>query len=596
LHRRRSVSIWFRLSGRLVFGSPGLEHSTKQPLLIYFELSPKLTIQSSLSLLTDETGRVIVDQAQQPEQDQPEASAKRAEEEDPFPSMTDDDIRQGFETLLGYIPRESHPSVQQLGFRGYFKQKVEEMNARELFPFTSAVAQGDTEVVRKTKEAKESETEGYPSSNSEEKRKNLRGREGLGRDGKRRAHSGASGKLVSKDKKKVKQGSAEAEADKFLKGLLGRWESVYVEEARLVFEELNGWAPLEARIAWKGENKVKDWYRGRFERMVESGRRFLRTPATNGERCKYLWADWGKAQFPEALKSFQPRTCVEKEPKERESGSSAGAGASKNRKAWHDEEGISKRVEEEPAINRKTKGVGSKAEVTSEVSRETSEDPASAVIQGLLGRWEAASLEEIARVFKELNGWCPIPKAIDKPEHTLKSWYEERFRRMGQEGTRLVRLASGPHSAHYRYCYRHWSVVGDGKAAGEEAALAPRVGEESQDEAEGEMTESTDEKKMQLTKDMGADEPAGRGLPRGRGGEAEESSLHVTGEELEERGVENDVEPVEKVLKREQVNGTEVGKKNGTERKEETDADELGGVADRKATEPHRKRGGGSID
>jgi hypothetical protein len=276
--------------------------------------------------------------------------------------MTDDDIRQGFETLLGYVPREYHPSVQQLGFRGYFKQKVEEMNARELFPFTSAVGRGETEGGRKTEEAKESETEGDPSSSSEEKRKGLRGREGLGRDGKRRAQSGGSGKLVSKDKKKVKEGSAEAEADEFLRDLLGRWESVSVEEARLVFEELNEWAPLEARIAWKGENKVKDWYRGRFERMAESGRRFLRTPATDGERCKYLWADWGGAQFPQTLKSFQP---VEKEPKKRKSGSSAGAGALKKRKAWQDKEeteGISKRVrntedakvvEAEPAVMRK---------------------------------------------------------------------------------------------------------------------------------------------------------------------------------------------------------------------------------------------------
>jgi hypothetical protein len=211
----------------------------------------------------------------------------------------------------------------------------------------------------------------------------------------------------------------------------------------------------------------------------------------------------------------------------------------------------------------------------------------------LLGRWEAASLEEIARVFKELNGWCPIPKAIDKPEHTPKSWYEERFRRMGEEGTRLVRLVSGPRSAHYRYCYRHWSVVGDGEATSERAAGAPSVGGEAQDEEEPEMTESADEKMMQLTKDMGADQPAGRGLPRGREGKAEESSLHVTGEELEERGVSNEEEAVEKVLTRgelrgtsEQVHGTEIGKKNGTERKEDTDADELEGVADGKATEP----------
>jgi hypothetical protein len=104
--------------------------------------------------------------------------------------MTDDDIRQGFKTLLGYVPRASHPGVQQLGFRGYFKQKVEEMNARELFPFTSAVARGETEVGRKIegvrKEAGKSETEGDPSSDVEEKRKGLRaGQEGLGNKEKR---------------------------------------------------------------------------------------------------------------------------------------------------------------------------------------------------------------------------------------------------------------------------------------------------------------------------------------------------------------------------------------------------------------------------
>jgi hypothetical protein len=90
-----------------------------------------------------------------------------------------------------------------------------------------------------------------------------------------------------------------------------------VQEARLFFEVLNEWAPLEAEIG-KVEKEVEDWYRGSFVRMTENGRLFTRKPATNGETCKYLWADWGEKRFSETSKPFEPRTHAEAAKGEKE--------------------------------------------------------------------------------------------------------------------------------------------------------------------------------------------------------------------------------------------------------------------------------------
>jgi hypothetical protein len=50
---------------------------------------------------------------------------------------------------------------------------------------------------------------------------------------------------------------AASQAESFLKLLLGRWESITVEEARRAFAELNGWEPDEGRVGKRSAGKSK---------------------------------------------------------------------------------------------------------------------------------------------------------------------------------------------------------------------------------------------------------------------------------------------------------------------------------------------------
>jgi hypothetical protein len=445
-------------------------------------------------------------------------------EEDPFPDLTDDDIRRGFETLLGNVPRASHPSVQQLGFRGYFKQKVEEMNKRDLFPIASTAAQKEKEAERNSN-IKES----FPTSEGNVTRARLTGarNEGGGQrkdaGEKRKAKIGrqqkeaVDGKLIRlSDKEEIwepplspvhgkrrekrhqsEKGSDAIKVEGFIRDLLARWEEVSVRDARRAFVELNGWEPNEALLG-RGSADLKGWYRGKFEGMVQKGRRYVRNAVNKYPWHMYRWERWGKAQFSENVKSsawgesaqyyegmkqFDPATQEKLGAFREESVVDANAGVPEKRKRAPQEGtlvGCKRRKTAEGAEVRgkvaamrgseaRCPSVGAGRRMTSADPNVTSEDPAAGVIRGLLRRWAAADLEEIARVFAQLNGWSPSESHISRSNQDAKSWYDERFREMAESGKRLIRLdkeqGEEPRTPGAclpaGYCYRHWTEVGE---------------------------------------------------------------------------------------------------------------------------------------
>jgi hypothetical protein len=254
---------------------------------------------------------------------------------------------------------------------------------------------------------------------SEGNNNSTRGRETLGVGRENRGllpQSGARGEMLLDAKKS----SAEAEADDFLNNLLGRWESVSVEEARLVFVELNGWSPDEEIIRRRNGYGFKRWYWRKFKRMAEDRQRFLRTK--RGRKFGYSWAEWGDVRFPDTLKALEPIVKKKKKPTERKGGASMdGADAGglppsslRKREAGQggeEKKGASKRPRcEEDAVVRKAdpatvacpRGVRAPAEVASTKPQVTSEDPASAVIRDLLrrrGKWR-----ELEETTGEVNG------------------------------------------------------------------------------------------------------------------------------------------------------------------------------------------------
>jgi hypothetical protein len=453
-------------------------------------------------------------------------------EEDPFPNLTDDDVRRGFETLLGNVPRASHPGVQQLGFRGYFKQKVEEMNARELFPTTSTPAQ-------KEKEAGSNSNVGefFPTSEENFPRARLTcAQKGGGTQKKdagekskartsRRETEAVDGNMIrlsnlggTSDKKKQwepplsavhgkrrdkrqksEKGSDAIKAEGFIKDLLARWEEVSVRDARRAFIELNGWEPNDA-ILGRGSADLKAWYRGKLEGMVQKGRRYVRVAVNRPPWLEYRWPRWGKAQFSENVESSAGGETAqipegmnqsdagtqEKRSSREESMVDGNAGDAKSRKRAPQEETLvgSKRrktaegaeVRGKAAAMRGREARGPSVidiKMTSPDPNMSSEDPAAAVIRGLLRRWAAADLEEIARVFAQLNGWSPTESYISRSNQDAKGWYEEKFRKMTESGKRLIRLDEVQGDKPITpgaclpacYCYRHWTEVGEGARA-----------------------------------------------------------------------------------------------------------------------------------
>ncbi|GAQ85629.1 hypothetical protein KFL_002460060 [Klebsormidium nitens] len=302
-------------------------------------------------------------------------------EEGLFPNMTDDDVIKGFETLLGSVPRATHPGVQRLGLRGFFKQKVAEMHAGELFPAHPPAAEtagararetknesgeslassnlseegklrgtlpvapaervepgeAELDLGRELKDLKGSEKgdEGEEVKGTEEKQKEVEGKQereavqphagekrGRGRPklteearAKKRlggpadsvgATLGVSHGNGGPKRRNLERGKAEAGV--FLSALLARWEGVHIDEARLVFSELNEWAPSESTIKGIHGGEIKDWYRAKVERMRASGTRFVRIVSQTTKQLRYAWQPWGDARFPETLKpSVHPK-------------------------------------------------------------------------------------------------------------------------------------------------------------------------------------------------------------------------------------------------------------------------------------------------
>ncbi|GAQ85637.1 hypothetical protein KFL_002460130 [Klebsormidium nitens] len=245
-----------------------------------------------IGLFEDARGHIILDEDSE-KLDQLQAEDDRLESEDqpekdsasaavnPFPSLTDEDIRQGFETLLGHVPRATHPGVQQLGLRGFFKQKVIEMNARELFPGSAGCdhqvleAQHaekigeDTECLGERKVSADEQESGARSQPQRTKAKTATHPEPQNRDGK------------YADPKKVTVTSAQ-KADRIIRNLLERWEDASLAEIATAFESINGFTlsgPEE-----ETEAKSKSRYEKQFLRMQETGQQVKWTYRTDTRR------------------------------------------------------------------------------------------------------------------------------------------------------------------------------------------------------------------------------------------------------------------------------------------------------------------------
>ncbi|GAQ85636.1 hypothetical protein KFL_002460120 [Klebsormidium nitens] len=273
---------------------------------------------------------------------------------DPFLDFTDDDVRQGLETLLGYVPRRSHPGVQQLGLRGFFKQKVKEMHAEELFSAApvrapaaksarvharspARVTQGkdeknalSTDLPRlqvtpekkarlrapahsgdgaKTKTRAEEKSSEEPlkaelvSRSAEEALSPATGSgktavvENSGVEGGEKGPVSdiANGQPLSGEHKTIWERIADAEPREFLRGLLGRWDEVSPPTAVRAFEKLNGWTP-EERSMLRNSGSVKAWCRAKFEEMLKRSGFYVRFMRKNSSRHAYRWDPWEEGQ------------------------------------------------------------------------------------------------------------------------------------------------------------------------------------------------------------------------------------------------------------------------------------------------------------
>lgn len=276
------------------------------------------------------------------------AVSEPVEEADPFLNFTDDDVRQGLETLLGYVPRKSNPGVRQLGFRGFFKQKVKEMHAEELFSTSVKAPVGGKARARARSPAgvskvtlqKTAPATDLPRLQSPPKKKaRFAGSAGSkDRDeaekGVARNHrgitpgaelllecaeetltsakeSGKSGVVEIPGVEKREEGSvpalengrplsnkgktgeltADGEPKDYLGGLLGRWNEVSSLTALQAFEKLNGWTP-EERSMLRNSGSVKAWCRAKFGEMLERKAVYVRFRRAKSVRHAYQWEPW----------------------------------------------------------------------------------------------------------------------------------------------------------------------------------------------------------------------------------------------------------------------------------------------------------------
>ncbi|GAQ85627.1 hypothetical protein KFL_002460040 [Klebsormidium nitens] len=215
-------------------------------------------------------------------------------------SLAAEDIRRGFETLLENVPRRSHPGGFQRELRGLSKQKIQP------FP-TSPPGSGSGGAPARTRALSKGS-----SGKEGTKQKDLEPvSEGLGWGGKASrgprvrngsAESGTAEKPSGgnesdrpnvtpvrqkqpKKPQKCKEEPAAENPGQFLPDLLGGWESVSVDVARRAFEQLNGWTPDEAMMRSRCVD-IRAWYRAKFEKMLQSTRRFVRFLRANKHEFK----------------------------------------------------------------------------------------------------------------------------------------------------------------------------------------------------------------------------------------------------------------------------------------------------------------------
>jgi hypothetical protein len=187
------------------------------------------------------------------------------------------------------------------------------------------------------------------------------------------------------------------EAAAVIQELLDRWESAQLDEIARLFERLNGFVPARSAAA-DAQLDAKSWYAARFQRMLETGKRYARFRGPSTLAGAETVRKWKLKLRPWPV---------------------SGSGAS---------ESISKE-----------KKVGLKTTVKPAV---TSREQASKVIQGLLRRWRGVTLEEGLWEFEHLNGWRPCLRRLrnsTSEEEEGKSWIEQKLRQMKALGKRFVR-------------------------------------------------------------------------------------------------------------------------------------------------------------
>ncbi|GAQ89709.1 hypothetical protein KFL_005540030 [Klebsormidium nitens] len=254
-------------------------------------------------------------------------SDRRVEETDPFPSMAEEDIRQGFETLLGSVDRGCEPAVEQLGFRGFSKQsptRPQSTGSRSAPARTRALSDCANDDTGSEEEDPVWEPGGKGSGRNGKGSRGTRIRNGLGLSGTAdRPSSGPQSgrpnvRPERQEQQTKKQDAMAAEkAGRLLQDLLGRWESVSVESARRASEQLNRWTPGESALRSRCVD-VRAWYRAKFEKMLQKGRRFVRYQGPN--KLEYTWQRWERRHV--SVEEWPPEKSTEQREgdKENESG------------------------------------------------------------------------------------------------------------------------------------------------------------------------------------------------------------------------------------------------------------------------------------
>lgn len=185
------------------------------------------------------------------------------------------------------------------------------------------------------------------------------------------------------------------EAAAVIQELLGRWQRAQLNEIGRVFERLNGFVPARSAAA----EAQKSWYATRFQRMMETRKRYVRFRVASTLAGGGTVRKWGLRLRPWPVNGSDVRESIPK-------GKKVGL------------ETFAKR----PAV----------------MSREQ----ASTIIQGLLRRWRGVTPEEALREFEQLNGWRPCLRRLRNSasrEEEGKIWIEQKLRQMEALGKRFVR-------------------------------------------------------------------------------------------------------------------------------------------------------------